>query len=93
MNEKRRIVLRVGGKDVPLISADTPEYLRRLERYVDRQLNETAMAARMPVSGAAVLTAIGMGDDLLKAEDENQRLRRENAELHQRLDELSARAE
>lgn len=78
---KQKVNVRVAGKDYTLISEDSPEYLQRVAAYVDRRLMENAAAARVPVSGAAILTAISLGDELMRAQDENQRLRRELLEL------------
>ena len=85
MNEKKKIIIRVGGREVTLISSDPPEYLRRVERYLDRRLSETALAAHMPVASATLMTAISMADDLLKAQDENDRLRREILALREEM--------
>lgn len=74
---KQRVTVRVAGRDYTLLSTDTPEYLQRVAAYVDRKLTENAAAARVPVANAAVLTAIELGDELMRAQDENQRLRRE----------------
>ncbi|MDO5144780.1 MAG: cell division protein ZapA [bacterium] len=74
---KQKTYVRVAGKEVALISEDDPAYLRRVAAYVDRKLNETAAAMRMSVPSATVLTAIALGDELMRAQDENQRLRRE----------------
>lgn len=87
---KQKITVRVAGRDYTLISSDTPAYLRRVAAYVDRKLNETALAARVPVAGAAVLTAIELGDELMRAQDENQRLRRELAAVRGELERLQA---
>ena len=85
-DEKKKTVIRVGGREYTLISAEPVEYLRRVEHYVDRRLTETALATHQPQPVAAVLTCISMGDDLLKAQDENTRLRRELRALHAQLD-------
>ena len=74
---KQKTYVRVAGKEVALISEDDPAYLRRVAAYVDRKLNETAAAMRMSVPSAPVLTAIALGAELMRAQDENQRLRRE----------------
>lgn len=74
---KQKTYVRVAGKEVALISEDDPNYVRRVAAYVDRKMNETAAALHMPVAAVTVLTAIELGDELMKAQDENQRLRRQ----------------
>ncbi len=75
--EKQKVTVRVAGKEYTLVSSDTQEHLSRVAAYVDRQLSETMYATRMPLSNAAVLVAMNIADELMKAHDENSRLRRE----------------
>ena len=70
-------VYTVGGKEYTLVSSESPEYMNRVAAYVDRKLEEMAMATRLPTNMVAVLTALNMADELMKAHDENSRLRRE----------------
>ena len=86
--EKQKTVVRVGGKEYGLVSADPPEYMHRVAAYVDRKLEETAMATRLPTNMVAVLVSLNMADDLMKSHDENSRLRRELNQLRQELSEL-----
>ena len=83
--EKQKTVVRVGGKEYGLVSADPPEYMHRVAAYVDRKLEETAMATRLPTNMVAVLVSLNMADDLMKSHDENSRLRRELNQLRQEL--------
>ena len=83
--EKQKTVVRVGGKEYGLVSADPPEYMRRVAAYVDRKLDETALATRLPSNMVAVLVSLNMADELMKSQDENSRLRRENDRLRQEL--------
>ena len=75
--EKQKTVVTVAGKEYTLVSSESPEYMNRVAAYVDRKLEEMAMATRLPTNMVAVLTALNMADDLMKAHDENSRLRRE----------------
>lgn len=75
MNEKRKIVLQIGGKEIALMTGEDPAYMRRLQDFTNRRLNETAQAARQPLSLAAPLCALDLADELLKSQDENRRLR------------------
>ena len=75
--EKQKTVVTVAGKEYTLVSSESPEYMNRVAAYVDRKLEEMSMATRLPTNMVAVLTALNMADELMKAHDENSRLRRE----------------
>ena len=75
--EKQNISVVVAGRAYNLVSSDPPEHVLRVADYVDRQIRETAIAARQPQNTATVLVALNLGDELIKARDEITRLRRE----------------
>lgn len=79
--EKQKITVRVAGKEYALVSSDSPEHLSRVASYVDRQITETVFATRMPKETVTVLVAMNITDELMKAQEENSRLRRELNEL------------
>jgi len=81
--EKQKTTVRVAGRDYTLVSSDAPEYITRVAAYVDRKITETALATRMNVDKAAVLVSLNIADELMKAHDENSRLRREIAALRE----------
>ncbi|MBP3452863.1 MAG: cell division protein ZapA [Clostridia bacterium] len=82
--EKQKTTVRVAGRDYTLVSSDAPEYISRVAAYVDRKITETALATRMNVDKAAVLVSLNIADELMKAHDENSRLRREIAALREK---------
>jgi len=84
--EKQKTTVRVAGRDYTLVSSDAPEYITRVAAYVDRKTTETALATRMNVDKAAVLVSLNIADELMKAHDENSRLRREIAALRAKGD-------
>jgi len=84
--EKQKTTVRVAGRDYTLVSSDAPEYITRVAAYVDRTTTETALATRMNVDKAAVLVSLNIADELMKAHDENSRLRREIAALRAKGD-------
>ena len=66
-----------GGQGVhPRLRRQPGVYQPRGE-YVDRRITETAFATRMNKESVAVLVSLNMADELMKAQDENARLRRE----------------
>ena len=75
--DKQKTTVRVAGREYTLVSADSPEYISRVANYVDRRITETAFATRMNKESVAVLVSLNMADELMKAQDENARLRRE----------------
>ena len=75
--EKQKVTVRVAGKEYTLVSADKPEHMARVAAYVDRKISEVITAARLPSATASVLVALYIADELMKALDENTRLRRE----------------
>jgi len=81
--EKQKITVRVAGKELALVTSDSPEHLNRVATYVDRQITETVFATRQPRETASVLVAMNIADELMKAHEENSRLRRELNALRQ----------
>jgi cell division protein ZapA len=75
--EKMKTTVRIAGHDYNIVSTDTQEHIQRIAVYVDRKMTDLAAASRLPPNMAAVLTAMNVADDLLKAQDENTRLRQE----------------
>lgn len=84
--EKQKTIVRVAGKEYTLVSSDPPEYMHRIAAYADRKIQETALAARLPVPSATVLAMINLTDELMKAQDENTRLRRELQTVREQLE-------
>ena len=74
--EKRKITVTVAGKPYTLVSADPPEYVKRVAAYVDRTLNETAAVSNLPSGQSAVLACFRIAEELMKAQDENRMLKR-----------------
>ena len=81
--DKQKISVFVAGKEFVLGSSDSPEYIQRVASYADRILRETAMATRLPTEKAHIMAAISLADEVLKAQDENARLRRRIRELEE----------
>ena len=84
--EKIRVTVRIAGKDYTMSGYDKEDYVRRVAMYVDRKIQELSMATRMPMQDVSVLTAVTIADDMLKAQDEVSRLRRELQETRMQLE-------
>ena len=83
--EKQKTTVTLAGRAYTLVSTDSPEHVQRVAAYADRLLRETALATRLPAPQAAALTDLNLADELLKAQDENQRLRRRARTLEEAL--------
>ena len=79
--EKQKITVSVAGKNYTLVSSDPPEFVRRVATFVDRKLSETVSVTNLPSGQAVVLTCFNLAEELLKAQDENTMLRRQNEQL------------
>ena len=75
--QKTRTTVKIGGRDYTIVGEDPPDRIRRVSAYVDRKMDELTYATRLSQPMVAVLTAMNIANDLLKAQDENTRLRRE----------------
>ena len=86
--KKNKISVRLLGKDYSLLSDQPPERVQTVARYVDRKMRELQITARVPENALAMLTTLTIGDELFSAQQENQRLKRELAQLGQRIAQL-----
>ena len=91
--EKIRTTVRVAGKEYTIASYDPPEHVQRVAAYVDRKMNELNLATRLPAAQLAVLTAVNVTDDMLKAQDEVRRLKKELGEARERIEQLERGAD
>lgn len=84
---ERTYTLRIAGRDYTITSADAPEHVRRAGVYLDRKIAEMGSAGFVNRESAAVLAGLSIADELLTAQDDNTRLRRELMEARQALQE------
>lgn len=85
--DKIRTVVNIAGKDYTLSSYDSEEYVKRVAGYVDRKLSEMTMATRLPLQQVAIFTAVNFADEMIKAQDEVKRLRKELDLARAKIDE------
>ena len=86
--QKTRTTVKIAGKEYTITSYDDETYVQRVAAYVDRRMEELNAAAKLPSAQLAVLTAINVTDDMLKAQDEIRRLRAELAKAREELEAL-----
>jgi len=75
--DRIKTTVRIGGRDYTLTGVESEEHMKRVAVYVDRKMEELTLSTRLPQPMIAVLTAMNIADDLIKAQDENTRLRKE----------------
>ena len=79
--KKNKVVIHLMGHDYTLLTEQSPEYVQREARYVDRKMRELSITTRAGESMVATLTAMTLADELFRAQDENVRLKKELAKL------------
>lgn len=77
--KKNKVVIHLMGHDYALLTDQPPEQVQRTARYVDRKMRELAITTRATETMVPMLTAMTLADELLRAQDENTRLKREMA--------------
>ena len=77
--------LRIAGRDYTFTSTDSPDHVHRMAVYVDRKIAETGSSGFVNRETAVVIAALSMADELLGAQDDNTRLRRELLQARQEL--------
>ena len=85
---ERTYTLRIAGRDYTITSADAPEHVHRVAVYMDRKIAEMGSAGFVNRETAAVIAGLTVADELLTAQDDNTRLRRELMQARQELQEI-----
>ena len=87
--QKIRTTVKIAGKEYNIAGYDSEEHVQRVAAYVDRKMNELALATKLPSAQLAVLTAVNATEDMIKSRDEVLRLRREVEQLRAELEKRS----
>ena len=74
---KNKIVVTIGGRDYTMVAVEDGAYVRRCAELVDQQLREVLAAGKLSQADAAVLAAMNIADQLFKAQDASENLRRQ----------------
>jgi len=85
--EKRKVTLRVMGKEYSLVTDQPEEQLSRIAGYVDRRMRELSIVTRAGESMIPILTCMTLAEELMNAQSENKRLIRELAVIRERIHE------
>lgn len=86
--EKNKMTIRIAGREYTMVGSESPEHIQRVALYVDRKMQEIAVMTRLNSNNLAVLTSINIGDELIKSQDDNARLRKELSEARQEVTRL-----
>ena len=70
-----RVVVNICGDEYTLVAEESPSYMQRVGSYVDRKMQEIIDTARVGRVNAAVLTAVNIADELMKAQENAEQLR------------------
>ncbi|MBQ7667837.1 MAG: cell division protein ZapA [Clostridia bacterium] len=68
MGDKKKVAVKIRGKEYVIACTEDEEYIQKLAYYVDRKLNQITNANPLLSSDmAAILTSVNVADELLKA--------------------------
>lgn len=70
-----RVIVNICGDEYTLVAEESPSYMQRVGAYVDGKMREIQDAARVGRTNSAVLTAVNIADELMKAQDAAEQLR------------------
>ena len=65
------------GRQIFSVITEDPAHIKRVGIYTDKVFHDIDEATKYPSFTVAVLTALNIADELLKAQTENTRLRKE----------------
>ena len=81
-----RVTMNICGQEYVLVAEESAGYMEKVGAMVDKKMAELMSSAHIGRSDAAVLAAVNMADELLKAQENADNLRRQ---LKSYLDEAS----
>ena len=70
-----RVIVNICGDEYTLVAEESPSYMQRDGSYVDGKMQEVLDTAKVGRVNAAVLTAINIADELMKAQETAEQLR------------------
>ena len=90
MGNKNRVVVNILGQDYPLMSEDDRDYMQKVSYLVDDRMQEVSNAnKKLGKTMVAVLTALNLADDYVKAIDEKAELEAQVENLLNAIEENS----
>ena len=84
MAQKIKTIVKIAGREYTIRAFETEEYIHRVAIYVDRKMEEIGKAQPgLSTSMTAVLTAINLGDEVLKLQGEVESLQNQLKEMEE----------
>lgn len=68
--------VQIAGREYTLTGVDSPEHTQRVAGFVDRKMRELMAGGIANREAAAIMAALTLAEELIKAQDDNTRLRR-----------------
>ncbi len=72
-----RVTMSICGQDYTLVAEESAAYMEKVGRTVDQKMNELIAGAHVSRNDAAVLSAVNLADELFKAQESADNLRRQ----------------
>ncbi len=72
-----RVTMSICGADYTLVAEESAAYMEKVGALVDKKMSEVMEAAHIGRSDAAVLAAVNIADELFKAQEASENLRRQ----------------
>src|SRR5690554_1377223 len=84
MVQKSKAVVRIAGREYTIRASESEEYIHRVAIYVNRKMKEITKAQpSLSMAMVATLTAINLGDKVLKLQEEIELLKMQVEELEE----------
>ena len=72
-----RVVISICGEEYTLVADESSAYMQKVGSYVSDKMTEVLEGAKVARTDAAVLTAANITDELFKAQEDAENLRRQ----------------
>lgn len=72
-----RVTMNICGQEYILVAEESAAYMEKVGALVDKKMNELMDSAHIGRSDAAVLAAVNIADELFKAQENAENLRRQ----------------
>ena len=82
-----RVTMNICGEEYTLVAEENASYMEKIGSIVDEKMRDLMDSARVSRNDAAVLAAVNLADELCKAQEGTENLRRQ---LKNYLDEANA---